>query len=330
MQSIHHEILKIAIIGCGHITRMVYTGILSQMAKEVQVVAVCDLNLQAAESMASRWFSGARVYGHAFSLLENEKPDGVIVLTTETSNAPIAKLALERGVHVYLEKPPATSCEVLADLIDTESKSTACVYTAFNRRHTPLFGKLDLPVSGIKRITGLLSRKNRTIAGFPYTSVHLIDSAQFFAHSLFSNAEVSFENNGVSKWVLRGKLEAGVDCILTFIPDAEREQEYLKLETEEETWELFFPEADGVSPKVRAIRLRNGGLEREEFSDPGKNFLEMMGYAPCLREFFDRLRHGDLAGSNHRLSYCIQTTGIMENMQKRPASCANSLSVTKA
>lgn len=307
--------LKIALIGCGQITERVYAPILSRLANEVNVAAVCDLDGQRARRLTVQRFPHAGVFTDISSLLDQTRIDAAMVLTSERVNADVAAQILRKGnIPVFLEKPPAISKAALLDLMTDEARSSSCVYTAFNRRHVPLFSRLNLPASRLHRVTGELSRMNREIASFPFTCVHLIDSAQFFGQSLFAETEITFEQNGVSSWTLEGQFESGASCHLAFSPDREVENEFLVFETDDEKWELRFPDIGSVSPRVQ-LTHENTGIPNKEMARSDGPYLEVMGYAPCIRDFLQEVRDGKLPHSIHRLNSCRRTIEILEAMQ---------------
>jgi hypothetical protein len=308
--------LKIAVIGCGQITERVYAPILSSLTEEVGVVAVCDLDGSRASRLASARFPQARVFTEVAALLAETKPDAAMIMTSERANARTAKQIIRHGgIAVYLEKPPASTSTELADLMAAEAASNATIYTAFNRRHMPLFQGFSLSPSELRQVRGKLVRKNREVASFPFTCVHLLDSVQFFGRSTLKDVKIDFEQKAPASWTLAGTFESGASCELTFIPDGEGESEYLIFATRDETWELQFPDSDGTAPKVRLIGTK-AGKEKQETSHAGDNPHEIMGFAPCLRYFLEQLRNDNLAKCGHRLGSCVRTIEILEAMQK--------------
>lgn len=314
-------VLRIALVGCGHITRTVYGPALSNMKDEVQVRAVCDLQHTTAADMQQRYFRGARIYTDVSRLLEQEELDAVLVLTTETANADIAQRALLAEIPVYLEKPPAVSLKSLERLLAAEAESSAFVYTAFNRRHIPLFRILtSSDTAKFEQVTGVLQRTDRSVDAFPFTSVHLIDSAQYFCGSTFASYEVTFSRNGTARWSIQGELRNGATCNLTFVPDGNHEEETIILRSPEKRCELRFPDCDGMAPRVRMILQQTGDSEDRDLLDQNRDSLEIMGYVPCLQEFLRHVRDKDLAASRHRLHFCTETIRILEAMQTSVSS----------
>ena len=310
--SFHPTPLRFALIGCGHIARDLYSTVIAELADQITVVALCDRNRAGAQELASKCFANAHVYTTTGDMLKNEDLDAVMVLTTESANASVAKEVLAAGLPVYLEKPPAISVESLKDLIAAESCSKGCVYTAFNRRHIPLFQNMQLPGDGLKKVTGVLSRTDRTVESFPFTSVHLIDSVQFYGGSPLAALQCQFTGEGTAAWRLCGMLENGATCELTLTPKTRREEEYLILETADGQWKQDYPDCSGNNPEVRLISGGEAGADREETDQDSLHPFRVMGYEPCLRRFVEHVRRGDLPDSAHRLAFCLQTITVLE------------------
>lgn len=94
--------LKVAIVGCGKIADAHAAQI--QRIKECEIVAVCDNELLMARQLHER-FPIKKYYGDLAQLLSESKPDVVHITTPPSSHFNIAKLCLEQGCHVYVEKP---------------------------------------------------------------------------------------------------------------------------------------------------------------------------------------------------------------------------------
>lgn len=110
--------LRIAIIGTGFIADFHARGLAN--VEGVKLAAVCDANFKAAEAFAAQW--NASAHQSLDALLQNEQIDALHVLTPPDTHHAIAKQALERGVHVFLEKPMCVSAAECADLLATAKR----------------------------------------------------------------------------------------------------------------------------------------------------------------------------------------------------------------
>lgn len=94
--------LKIALVGCGKIADSHALEI--ERIKGCEIVAVCDQEPLMARQLSER-FRVKQYFGDVTELLRSARPDVVHVTTPPQSHFDIAKLCLESGCHVYVEKP---------------------------------------------------------------------------------------------------------------------------------------------------------------------------------------------------------------------------------
>lgn len=94
--------LRVAIIGCGKIADSHASQI--QRIQGCKIVGVCDLEPLMARQLYER-FPVQAYFSNLTELLTQAKPDVVHVTTPPESHFDIAKFCLERGCHVYVEKP---------------------------------------------------------------------------------------------------------------------------------------------------------------------------------------------------------------------------------
>ena len=94
--------LKVAIVGCGKIADDHAAQI--QRIPGCEIVGVCDEEPLMARQLYER-FRVHRYFSNIGELLNETRPDVVHVCTPPRSHFEIAKLCLEAGCHVYVEKP---------------------------------------------------------------------------------------------------------------------------------------------------------------------------------------------------------------------------------
>lgn len=309
--------LIIAVVGCGWIMRSIYAPVLLSLGHNVRVCAVCDLDADSVRAMAGR-FANSAAFTEVAAMLKGAKPDAVLVLTSERATAGVAREVLKAGLPVYIEKPPAASSTELEELIAAEAHGETFAYTAFNRRHVPLFHSLVFSGRRVQRISGVLKRMKRAVASFPATAIHLIDSAQYYSQAHFRSWEVSFAREAeCSVWTVKGELENGAACDLELIPDGGTFAEALVLETGTETWELRLPNSHAEVPEGERILRRQDGSPAEVTRGPKDcDSLEAMGFRSCLLDFIGHAQ-ARKAPLLHRLTSCRATIRIVEEMELR-------------
>ncbi len=94
--------LKVAIVGCGKIADAHASQI--RRIEGCEIVGVCDREPLMARQLYER-FPVKRYFDDLTKLLSDARPDVVHVTTPPESHFAIARLCLERGCHVYVEKP---------------------------------------------------------------------------------------------------------------------------------------------------------------------------------------------------------------------------------
>src|SRR3989441_453217 len=97
-----YHMLRGAIVGCGKIADAHASQILR--IKECEIVGVCDSEPLMARQLYER-FPVKRHYSRLAELLSDARPDVVHIATPPESHFAIASFCLERGCHVYVEKP---------------------------------------------------------------------------------------------------------------------------------------------------------------------------------------------------------------------------------
>ena len=115
--------LKIGVIGAGAIALESHFPALRKM-KDIETVAVCDQQIEAAERAARRFGIG-RVFGDASKMLSEVEPDAVDICTPPAAHAPLSIQAMEAGCAVLVEKPMATSLKEADEMIDSSRKNGA-------------------------------------------------------------------------------------------------------------------------------------------------------------------------------------------------------------
>jgi predicted dehydrogenase len=94
--------LKVGIVGCGKIADSHAAQI--ERTPGCEIVGVCDREPLMARQLYER-FPIRQHFGDLNELLEKSRPDVIHITTPPQSHFEIAKLCLEWGCHVYVEKP---------------------------------------------------------------------------------------------------------------------------------------------------------------------------------------------------------------------------------
>ena len=107
---------RVALLGAGYIADWHAQAL--QSVQGVELVAVCDRFQAKAEALAAK-FNAPKVYTALERMLAEESLDAVHILTPPDKHFETARIVLEAGVNVFLEKPmcaAAADCESLVRL----------------------------------------------------------------------------------------------------------------------------------------------------------------------------------------------------------------------
>jgi myo-inositol 2-dehydrogenase/D-chiro-inositol 1-dehydrogenase len=117
------ESIRVGMIGAGWIAQE-HRRVLDSRA-DAELVAVCDVDLERAETLAES--AGARAYLDWRELLDTEDLGALIVCTPPRAHREPAIAALEHGLPLYLEKPIARTAEDAAEIVAVaERTGTVC------------------------------------------------------------------------------------------------------------------------------------------------------------------------------------------------------------
>ena len=134
--------LKVGIIGTGWIADA-HIQQYKQMP-DVEIIAGADLIEGKAEAFFKKWeVEGVRCYRSHTELLENEPElDAVSICTYNATHAECAIAALNKGVHVLLEKPMCVTTEEAIEIMKAEKASGKISSIGFQPRLDPNMQKV--------------------------------------------------------------------------------------------------------------------------------------------------------------------------------------------
>ncbi|SDJ98904.1 Gfo/Idh/MocA family protein [Sediminibacillus albus] len=106
----------VGIIGLGAIAE---TGHICHLhdSESVTIAAVVDLDINRAESIAEK-YQIPHYFKEAETMFKQVTIDAVIICTPNQTHIPIAKLAVDQGIHVLMEKPIGTDLQDVNDYLE--------------------------------------------------------------------------------------------------------------------------------------------------------------------------------------------------------------------
>jgi predicted dehydrogenase len=140
----------------------------------VRVVGIATRTRERGEELAAR-FDIEAVYPDAVALLDVARPDGVSITTSDNEHVEPARLALERGAGVLLEKPIAGDLAGAEEIAEAVARTGGILVPGHILRFTLPYQQLraEVVAGRLGTIVGVAARRDRTRAIHEhYTWVH--------------------------------------------------------------------------------------------------------------------------------------------------------------
>ncbi|MGY5341775.1 Gfo/Idh/MocA family protein [Paenibacillus glucanolyticus] len=141
--------LKMAAIGLGHMGRHMIHRLLPQYADKIELVAICDSDASSLEREVAEAGIRPRLYTDYRQLLDEVSMDLVYIAVPPSLHYDVARIAFDKGIHVFCEKPLANSLTEARSLVELAEKA--------NRLHAVHF---SLPLDpAVLKLQGLLEEQ---------------------------------------------------------------------------------------------------------------------------------------------------------------------------
>jgi len=131
-----HEKVRLASIGAGMIGQVHARALLK--VDECEYVAICDMD-PSKEKFAKE--IGVKYYNDYRKMLDSENLDGVIIAVPNEEHEKTSLDCAERGLHLFIEKPIATTLGSADRLIAGARKQNVRILAGHHRRFNPLINK---------------------------------------------------------------------------------------------------------------------------------------------------------------------------------------------
>jgi predicted dehydrogenase len=144
-RATEREGLKVALVGAGNLARWAHLPNLKKIP-HVSLKAVYSASGARGKSYAKR-FGAEYCCSDYDEILSDTDVDVVMILSRNQHHAPQALRALNRGKHVFLEKPMALTDEECVALCRTVEETGKQLTVGFNRRFSPFYVEQKKQVS---------------------------------------------------------------------------------------------------------------------------------------------------------------------------------------
>src|SRR5262245_8970699 len=137
--------LRVGIIGAGLITQVEHLPNLLGLPEMFEIVGVADPSTKVRAHLAARW--GVNTVATPEALFD-KRLDAVVVATPDALHARLIISALERGLHVFTEKPLCYAVEDADAVIRARDKAKRIVQVGYMKRFDPAYEALLTLVRG--------------------------------------------------------------------------------------------------------------------------------------------------------------------------------------
>jgi predicted dehydrogenase len=135
--------IKVGIIGCGKMADQHAVQI--QRIPNTEIIGVCDSEALMAQQMSER-FNVGKYFSNVQEMFDAVKPDVIHITTPPTSHHQLAKMCLEAGCNVYVEKPFTLNTIEAEDLIEIANQNGLKVTAGHNAQFTHVMMRMRVLV----------------------------------------------------------------------------------------------------------------------------------------------------------------------------------------
>lgn len=146
--------LTIGVMGLGSIAQKAYLPVYAQMQDQVQWL-LSTRDEDKLKQLSKQY--GLAAAGNSLEALDAKQLDAVMIHTPTETHYQYVKHFLEKGVHVFVDKPLATDMGQVNELYDLAESQHVMLTVGFNRRFAPMIQDL----AQVADKTGVRVDKNR-------------------------------------------------------------------------------------------------------------------------------------------------------------------------
>jgi predicted dehydrogenase len=144
--------LRVGVIGLGEVAQIVHLPVLLSRPELYDVRAVCDISPTLLHVVGDQ-YRVTRRYDTASELIGADDLDCVFVLNSDEYHAECVTAALQRGLHVLVEKPMCLSRREAEDIMTARDRAGSTVMVGYMRRFAPAFLEATERIASLGDIT---------------------------------------------------------------------------------------------------------------------------------------------------------------------------------
>jgi len=167
--------IRLGIIGCGGISRYAHAPAIMRLGKTVECVVVSDINIAAAEVIASEMEVSDYTNNYR-EVLKRDDVDAVVIALPHSLHVEVTCAAAEAGKHILLEKPMGRSMAEAEIIAQSIKENNVLFMIGLNRRFLPQYRKvketIEMGMIGTPKLVTLDSQQYREFSGWKGSREH--------------------------------------------------------------------------------------------------------------------------------------------------------------
>ena len=316
------ERLRIGYIGAGGFTNRFIYPQLAQHA--VDLVAVCDLDEDKA-IRAQAQYGFRHVYTDFQRMCDEQQLDAVFCVGGPHVHYTVGREILERGLPLYVQKPPALTATLTAELATLAERHRVVCHVGFNIRSsvavlrakqimaTPAFGRPSLGIVRYGFVAG------RTFADAVLDQhCHAVDTARFLLGDITSLQVTAGCLPGLRHYVVGARFASGCVGTLNFTSE-QGGRDFFYFEVTGEQGHMLNSHHFSLRYKQAATPRNELGPEPEQVFETavwgGEEPLQWMGYVADVANFFAAVR--GTAPDRSPVASTVNTMEVCEEINRQ-------------
>ncbi|MGO4275842.1 Gfo/Idh/MocA family protein, partial [Paenibacillus sp. TAF58] len=130
--------MKVGIIGLGEVAQMIHLPILESLPELYEMVAFCDISPKLLAKMGEK-YRVQHLYLNATDMFEQSELDAVFVLNNMEYHTESTIAALNKRIHVFVEKPMCVTQAEVNEIIQARDAAKVQVMVGYMRRFAPAY-----------------------------------------------------------------------------------------------------------------------------------------------------------------------------------------------
>lgn len=249
--------LRIGIIGLGSFAHVARLPLLTSM-RNIEMTA-CMARTPETVNRVARQFGFEKKYTDVEKFREESGIEAAIVSTPKQTHYDIVIPLLEKGIHVFCEKPMAMSISQAEEMVSCARENNLVLMIGFNRRYAPVYdwAKHEFAEQPPDVCVAFKNRPGTEYRATMENAIHMVDLLRFYcgectevtAHAKFDNPDyedsasaiLKFESGAVGfllgnrtcgQWMERVELYGHGKTVTVHCPDSitvvDQEQEHTR------------------------------------------------------------------------------------------------------